>query len=172
MTSSAPVIRPERPADIPGIRDVLRLAFPTVLEAQLVDALRAAGRLTLSLVAVSEGRVVGHAAFSPVMLSDNAVGLGLAPVAVWPACQGRGIGSALVRAGLEQARKSGTRLVVVLGEPDYYSRFGFRPAAGWGLRDEYGGGEAFQALVFDEQAVPVGGGLVRYGAAFAIFGGA
>lgn len=170
MTSPDITIRPERPADAPGIHRVLTAAFPTDLEAQLVHALRAAGQLQISLVAVVDGHVAGYVAFSPVTITGRTVGLGLAPVAVDPAFQQQGIGSALIREGLKFAQLDATGMVVVLGEPAYYARFGFRPAAARGLRDEYGGGEAFQAIVFDPGAIPAGGGLVRYGAEFGIFG--
>ena len=123
-------LRPERAVDAGAIAAVLNAAFANggepVAEAALVDQLRRDGDLDLSLVAVGDdSRIVGHAALSPLAATFPA--LALAPVAVEPGHQGRGIGSALVRAAL--ATRPG-HTVVVLGEPRFYSRFGFRPV-GW-----------------------------------------
>ena len=120
---------PERAVDAGAIAAVLNAAFANggepVAEAALVDQLRRDGDLDLSLVAVGDdSRIVGHAALSP--LDAPVPALALAPVAVEPGHQGRGIGSALVRAALA-ARPGHT--VVVLGEPRFYGRFGFRPVA-------------------------------------------
>lgn len=131
-----------------------------------MDALRAAGRLTLSLVAVEEGVVAGHVALSPVRVTGAADGIGLAPVAVLPAFRRRGIADRLIRMGLERCGEQGFGFVVVLGEPEYYGRFGFRPASDWGLSDEYGGGDAFQALELRPGAIPRGAGVVRYAPEF------
>lgn len=162
--------RPERPADILGIHAVHARAFPTGAEAALVDALRASGRLGPSLVvcdagADALGHVVGHIAFSPVSAPTHG-GTGLAPLAVVPEARRHGVGAALVRAGLEACRLAGYRFVVVLGDPAYYARFGFEPASKWGLSDEYGGGDAFQAIELVAGAIPEGGGLVRYAPEF------
>jgi putative acetyltransferase len=163
-------IRPELPGDVEAIRRVHESAFPTAVEARLVDALRAAGKLWVSLVADSAERVVGHIAFSPVTLEgapNERGGVGLAPVAVDPSFQRRGIGGRLIRAGLAACTQAGYRFVVVLGSPAYYGRFGFAPASRWGLRDEYGGGDAFMALELQPGAIPEGAGLVRYAPEFA-----
>ncbi len=162
-------IRPEQPGDAGRVRAVVTAAFPTDAEAQLVDALRAAGQLTVSLVALDGDEVVGHVAFSPVTVAGRDGGLGLAPVAVAPGWQRQGVGSQLVRDGLLRAEATGAGYVVVLGAPAYYGRFGFAAASRWGLSDEYGGGEAFQVLEFRPGAAPAGGGLVRYAPAFAAF---
>jgi putative acetyltransferase len=132
-----------------------------------VDALRSAGRLTDSLVADDAGRIVGHIAFSPVTVESVGGGVGLAPVAVLPECQRNGVGSQLVREGLRRAKEAGAAFAVVLGEPAYYSRFGFGPASRWGLSDGYGGGEAFQAIVWVGTPPP---GLVKYVPEFGMFG--
>ena len=161
-------VRPERAGDGEAIRAVLVAAFPTPAEATLVDALRAAGRLRASLVALETGTVVGHVAFSPLSAPG---GLGLAPLAVLPARQRHGIGERLVRAGLEACCAAGAGFVVVLGAPAYYGRFGFAPASRWALRDEYGGGDAFQALELVPGALPAGLGLVRYAPEFAALDG-
>ena len=163
-----PLNRPEEPRDVAAIQAVHSAAFPTVVEARLVDALRAAGRLTVSLVAEEGGRIVGQVAFSPVTTAAAADGLGLGPVAVLPEFQRRGIGGGLIRGGLKAAERIRTGFVVVLGEPAYYSRFGFRPAADWGLLDEYGGGPAFQAIELRPGALASTSGLVRYAPEFAL----
>jgi len=114
------------------------------------------------------GEVVGHVAFSPVSVVGAIDGVGLAPVAVLPAFRRRGIAEQLVREGLEACKQLGHGFVVVLGDPRYYHRFGFMPASRWGLRDEYGGGEAFQALELRQGWIPAGGEVVRYAPEFAI----
>ena len=142
------IVRREVAGDEGGIRAVHLASFPTAAEAALVDALRNGERLTVSLVAIERASdvIVGHVAFSPVTVDGIDGGVGLAPVAVLPAYRGRGIAARLVREGLAACAAMGVRFVVVLGEPAYYSRFGFVAARRWGLRDEYGGGDAFQAL--------------------------
>jgi putative acetyltransferase len=105
-----------------------------------------------------------------VTLGGVPIGLGLAPLAVLPTVAGRGIGAALVRAGLAACAQRAAGLIVVLGDPAYYARFGFTPASTFALRDEYGGGDAFQAIELTPGAAPAGGGLVRYGKEFAMFG--
>lgn len=165
-----PHIRPEQSDDAGAIHAVHAACFPSSSEAQLVDRLRAAGRLAVSLVAEIDGRIVGHIAFSPVTLASGAIraaGAGLAPLAVLAAHRRRGIGADLVRAGLDACRAAGFGWVVVLGEPHYYQRFGFRPAATFGLRDEYGADDAFAAIELQPGSLPVGGGLVRYAPEFA-----
>lgn len=161
------VIRPETPDDAPAIYDLHAAGFPTPAEARLVERLRASGRLSVSLVAEHLGRVVGHVAFSPVSTARGAVGVGLAPVVVSAAHRKNGVGAALVREGLARCREAGFGWAVVLGEPAYYSRFGFQPAARHGLVDEYGGGEAFQVNELLPGAMPTNHGLVRYAPEFA-----
>src|SRR5436190_9240659 len=122
-----PTIRHEAAADHEAVRHVNRLAFGGEDEARLVDALRSGGHSRVSLVAEVEGRVVGHVLFSEVpILTDGGTvaALSLAPMAVLPDFQRRGVGSALVREGLEVCR-AGHRIVVVLGHPAFYPRFGF-----------------------------------------------
>lgn len=163
-------IRQESGADIEAIVAIHTASFPTAAEAALVDALRAAGRLSISLVAVEGDRVVGHVAFSPIRVDGVASGLGLAPLAVRPDCRQRGVAARLVREGLTLCRQASVGLVVVLGDPAYYSRFGFEPASRLRLRDEYSGGDAFQALTVGGDAVPAEGGLVQYSPEFAALG--
>ncbi|MCA9290048.1 MAG: N-acetyltransferase [Phycisphaerales bacterium] len=159
-------IRDERPDDADAIRRVILDAFPTADEADLVDALRADGQLVSSLVAVLDGAIVGHAALSPVTVTGAERGVGLAPVAVATACQGRGVGAALVSGALDAARTRGAAFVVVLGAPAYYDRFGFGPASTWDLHDEFGGGDAFQVCAFEPDVLRRGSGAVRYAPAF------
>lgn len=143
-------VRPETATDIPAVRAVVAAAFGQEAEARLVDALRAAGALAVSLVAELDGQVAGHIAFSPMVLEGAACPfpiLGLAPLAVAPGRQRRGAGSLLVRQGLAACRAAGCGLVLVLGNPDYYCRFGFVPARPLGLECPYPApDEAWMAL--------------------------
>ena len=159
-------IRLESPADRCAIHAVHAACFPTPYEADLVDALRHAGRLSISLVAAQEAEVVGHVAFSPVTAPGGAAGMGLGPVAVLASWRRRGIAAQLIRAGLDQCAESRHGFVVVLGDPRYYQRFGFRPAGRWGWHDEFGGGDAFQALELRPGVIPAGAGAVRYAPEF------
>lgn len=164
------LIRLEQDQDIPAITAVHAAAFPGPLEGRLVSLLRDAGKLRLSLVAELENQIVGHVAFSPVTLAGTSSGWGLAPVGVLPEHQRRGIGQALIQRALTACAESGCEFVVVLGDPAYYGRrFGFLPASQWNLRDEYGGGEAFQALELRNGSIPSSGGLVQYAPEFSIF---
>ena len=160
-------IREESPGDEAAIAALVAAAFAGAphsagTEAAIVAALRAAGALSLSLVAVEGGAAVGHVAFSPVAIGGRACGwLGLGPLAVLPGRQGGGIGGALVRAGLARLRAAGAAGCVLLGEPGYYRRFGFRAEPGLslaGVPPAY-----FLALPFGA-AVPRG--PVTYHAAF------
>ena len=163
-------IRTERPEDIPGVRHVNQTAFDTAAEANLVDALRQHAHPIVSLVADTEDNVVGHILFSPVTLSAHADRpiAGLAPLAVLPSRQRQGIGSALVRAGLDECRRLGFSAVVVLGHADYYPRFGFVPASTFGVRSEYDvPDDVFLALELSPDALRDRPGMIRYHPAFA-----
>lgn len=164
-------IRAERPDDISGIRQVNLAAFDTATEADLVDMLREEARPIVSLVAEDEGRITGHILFSPVTLTSEPAlrMMGLAPMAVMPARQRQGIGSALVRAGIEECRRLGCAAVVVLGHADYYPRFGFMPASShFGLVSEYDVSDSeFMALELDAGILRDKAGTVRYHSAFA-----
>ena len=132
-------IREEQPGDAAVIRTINDRAFAGPGEAQLVDALRASDAVTLSLVATVDGAVVGHILFSPVVIHHgervvDAVGLG--PMSVLPESQRLGIGTALVTTGLQILAAEGHRIVVVLGHPEYYPRFGFDRADRFGIRWE------------------------------------
>jgi putative acetyltransferase len=160
-------IRPERLDDAAAISDVLKSAFSTDQEAQLVEQLRRHQRLLISLVAELDGVIAGHIAFSAVKIDGskkNLAGLGLAPVAVRPALQRRGLGTQLIRGGLTACAGAGAGFVVVLGEPDYYRRFGFRSAGLFKLENEYGAGDAFMAFELKQGSITAG--LVRYAPEF------
>lgn len=125
------IVREERPDDVDPIRALTTRAFAGMAfsdgsEPAIIDRLRAAGALTLSLVADMEGTVVGHVAFSPVTISDGSIGwYGLGPISVEPSMQHAGIGSRLVNEGLVRLRARDAAGCVLLGEPAYYRRFGF-----------------------------------------------
>jgi putative acetyltransferase len=160
------LIRPEVQADLEAIRLVHRLAFGQDVEARLVDALRNGGYVRLSLVAAHDGLIVGHILFSQlqVVTLGGAIGaLGLAPMAVLPDYQRHGIGSALVRRGLELCRDAGHQFVIVLGHPEFYSRFGFSPTLSRPLHSPYSGlGEAWMALELVPGALNSVAGEVEY----------
>jgi CubicO group peptidase (beta-lactamase class C family)/predicted N-acetyltransferase YhbS len=147
-------IRSERPADEAAIRAVNEEAFGQAAEGRLVDALRGSPFFIRELSLVAEaagGGIVGHILFTRLkIVSEDEVhpALALAPMSVRPAWQRQGVGSKLVRRGLVVARDLGHSLVVVLGHPSYYPRFGFRPASGFGVRPPFEtSDEAFMALV-------------------------
>ncbi|ANH74220.1 acetyltransferase family protein [Ralstonia insidiosa] len=152
MTSLHVLIRPEAPADAASIEAVTIAAFREAEhtshnEQDIVRALREAGALTVSLVAERDGAVVGHVAISPVSIADGTSGwFGLGPISVLPAEQGCGIGACLMRAALDQLRTLGAAGCVVLGDPAYYGRFGFRAEPS--LVFPRVPAEYFQALIF------------------------
>lgn len=147
------VIRSETNADVSAIAEVTAAAFKTLeishhTEQFIVAALRAAGALTVSLVAEADGCVIGHIAFSPVTISDGTRNwYGLGPVSVLPACQRQGIGKALIREGLARLKGMNGQGCCLMGHPDYYRQFGFKNMPGLVL--EGVPPEVFFALSFD-----------------------
>jgi len=162
-------IRTEKPDDYAGIREVHVLAFGGDEEANLVELLRNRKKACISLVAMSAHRVVGHIVFSAVSISSAPKtfrGIGLAPLAVLPEFQERGVGSQLTQAGLEACRKAGYDAVVVLGHTSYYPRFGFSRAKDYGLDNEYNAEDAFMVMELRPGALHGLAGLVQYAPEF------
>lgn len=164
-------IRPESTSDHAAISAITEAAFRTLeisshTEHFIVDALRAAGALTISLVAEQGGRVVGHIAFSPIAIADGTTGwYGLGPVSVLPELQRQGIGKALIKEGLALLRKLGAKGCCLVGHPEYYRQFGFANTAD--LSHEGVPPEVFFALSFDGSAPR---GMVTFHEAFAVTG--
>lgn len=159
-------IRSELPEDVEAIYSLNQEAFEEIAEANMVNNLRTSNAMILSLVAIKNNEIVGHIAFSPVTIeSDQATvnAVGLAPMAVSPEFQRSGIGSQLVEEGLNRIRTAGHDLVVVLGHPEYYPRFGFVPAKKYGIRWEHDvPEEAFMIKELREGALKEVRGTVKY----------
>lgn len=153
MSTPNLLIRDETTSDYDTISTITEEAFRTLevsghTEQYIVEALRQAGALTISLVAEAEGKVVGHIAFSPVSLSDGTPGwYGLGPVSVLPELQKMGIGKALIHEGLARLKALGARGCVLVGHPGYYTKFGFHNTPTLSL--EGVPPEVFFALSFD-----------------------
>jgi len=154
---SVPVtIRHETPGDHDAVRELNRRAFGQDDEAALIDRLRAEGYARLSLVAVLDGRVVGHILFSDLAIQTRdgpLPALLLAPMAVLPERQRQGIGSELVRAGLRRGRERGQRIVFVVGHPEFYPRFGFSHGLTRSIDSPFSGEEAFMAVELEPGAM-------------------
>lgn len=164
-------IQEEKPEDFEAIRNVNLEAFGQSAEADIIDKLRQNCPDILSLVAVQDGRVVGHVFFSPAVIESGAEllhGMGLAPVAVLSAWQRQGVGSMLIRKGLETLTGRGCPFIIVLGHPEYYPRFGFERASLRGIRSQWEGvpDDAFMILSLDEAALKGISGVARYRAEF------
>lgn len=158
-------IRDERPHDRADVREVNERAFGRPEEAALVDMLRAASKALVSLVALDQARIVGHILFVPVTVAlapENFSGVGLGPMSVLPEFQNKGIGSRLVREGLEACRRKGSDAVVVLGHTRFYPRFGFSKARNYGLGNEYNASDAFMVIELKGGVLEGINGLVRY----------
>lgn len=167
------MIRPEVPADHAAVHQLNRRVFGQDAEAVLVDALREGGYAVASLVAEVKGTIVGHILFCrlPIRTATGVVeAVSLAPLAVLPEHQRRGIGTALVRAGLEACRASHHRIAVVLGHPDFYLRFGFSPDLARRLESPFGNGEAWMAIELVPGALDGVEGRVEYPPPFAALG--
>lgn len=159
-------IRPETTEDHAAVYRVNQLAFAQPNEADLVDALREKARPYISLVATLDDQVVGHIFFSPVSVESEEhafAAMGLAPMSVLPEYQNQGIGTQLVREGLKECSGLGHDIVVVLGHPEYYPRFGFVRASLKGLRSEYDvRDEVFMVAELKPDALGGRHGLVKY----------
>lgn len=164
MTDGALVLRDADDGDRPAIRRVHLDAFPTPEEADLVDRLLDNCAERLSIVALDGDDVVGHVLFTPAIADDGTKGLGLAPLAVLESHQRRGVGQALTTRGLARARSAGYPFVLVLGHPEYYPRFGFRPASSYGVECPYPGvpDDAFMLLAIDTASTSRVSGVIRY----------
>ena len=165
-------ICPESPGDIPGILEVQRQAFAQDGEARLVNALREDGDINpeLSLVAVHDGNIIGHILFSPIsIVSDTTTtpAFALAPLAVHQDYQCRGVGAALIEEGLNACRKQDPHIVIVVGHPGYYPRFGFTQASEWGIQAPFPCPDnAFMAFGLTPGALDGVSGTVEYPLAF------
>ena len=163
------LVRSEEITDRDAVYAVNVAAFETPSEADLVDALREQAQPVISLVADVSGEIVGHIMFSPVSLSEHPDlnAMGLAPMAVVPKYQRNGIGSALVRVGLERCVQLGFTAVFVLGHPEYYPRFGFVPSSRFGIDSEYDVSEdVFMAMELGPEALTGRTGKLKYHPAF------
>ncbi|HEY4363624.1 MAG TPA: N-acetyltransferase [Bryobacteraceae bacterium] len=163
-------IREERPEDRAQVRSVNEAAFDRRDEADLVEALRDEGAVLLSLVAEVGGEVAGHILFSRMTVETErgpVDAVALAPMAVMPERQGRGVGSELVRGGLSRLGERGERIVIVLGHEHYYPRFGFSAQKARELESPFPP-EAYMALELVEGALEGVRGKVRYAAAFGL----
>jgi putative acetyltransferase len=158
----------EKNDDIVSIREVITAAFGQTNEAKLVEAIRNSQNFIpeLSIVATEKGNLLGHILFSPIVIDAQAQtfsALALAPLSVIPTCQRQGIGTELVQFGLSKCCELDHNLVVVLGHPSYYPRFGFQTARQFGIRAPFPvPDEAFMVLELKPNALIKASGIVRY----------
>jgi len=159
-------IRPITSSDSDAVYEIHRRAFDgRTDESRIVQRLHSADKALISLVAVENGQIVGHILFSPTSVDDREETLevvGLAPVSVLPEKQNEGVGSLLIQHGLAKCRDTGVDAVVVLGDPEYYSRFGFERASEYGLGNEYGADEEFMIRPLTDSALDDVEGVVSY----------
>lgn len=160
------IIRPETKDDIAAIRAVNELTFGRPGEAELVEKLRASGKILLSLVAIHDNEVAGHILFCPVTIESaggSFAAVGLGPMAVTPHLQRQGMGSSLVRSGLDTLRARQHEAVVVLGHPEFYGRFGFETSRKFGVGCQYEvPEEVFMLAELQPGAMAGRGGTVVY----------
>lgn len=162
------VVRPETLEDSNVISEVNKLAFGQENEARLVENIRQTDNFNpkLSLVAIKDEKVIGHLLFSPIIIQtpkDDILALALAPLAVCPEFQNQGIGSKLVKQGLEECRGLGHKVIVVIGHPNYYTRFGFSSATAKGLKAPFPvPDEAFMILELVSGALAGISGMIKY----------
>jgi putative acetyltransferase len=156
------IIRGENPADLAAVHELVVAAFKRPDEAVLVDHLRSDGECVISLVVVDADEIVGHVLFSRMAAPFRALCLG--PVSVKPNRQRAGIGSQLIHTGLDRAKEAGCQGVFVLGDPKYYSRFGFNPALANGFMSRYSGPHLMALALCIE--LPATEGVIEYPPAF------
>ena len=160
------IIRREQPQDISEIREVNIRAFGQEQEASVVDKLRENCNSVLSLVALTDGHVVGHILFGPAVIEGEhgkLVGTGLAPLAVLPEYQRKGIGTELLQTAIARIKKGGCPYIIVIGHPEYYARFGFEKAGRFGISSEWDvPDEAFMILMLDRKAMNSITGVAGY----------
>ncbi len=162
-------MREETFSDQDAVRRINEIAFEQGHEAAIVDKLRKSCKEYYSFVAVNQDTVIGHILFTPVTIDgSNLIGMGLAPMAVLPSYQNQGVGSSLVRHGLQHLQRSDCPFVIVLGHSKYYPRFGFEQASHYKLKCQWEGvpDEAFMVVIFDRDVLPGEGGIARYRAEF------
>ena len=160
-------IREELPTDVRGIDSLIREVFGNEDEVRLVQLLRDRGELVVSLVAVASGEIIGHVAASPATVGDeNKEIVGIAPLSVRGTHRRQGIGSSLMSAVLEKVKELDYVAAVLLGDPDYYPRFGFKIASQFNLDNEYNATDAFMAIEIQSGALASVNGTVQYSSAF------
>ena len=163
------LLRPEEPKDHSAVHAVNQSAFETSAEANLVDVLRREAHPIISLVAEQNGAIIGHIMFSPVSLTGHTdlKIMGLGPVAVAPEHQRMGIGTALLKTGLEKCNEIGYGAVIVLGHQSYYPRFGFVPSVNYGISSEYDvPPEVFMVMELQPGYLNDASGIIQYHPAF------
>ncbi len=160
-------VRFERPKDIDEVRLLNDKAFGQPVEDRIVDKLRKSCNGILSLVAISNNKVIGHIMFSPVTIETQSCiieGMSLAPMAVLPELQNQGIGSKLVKEGLQIINNKKCPFVILLGNEKYYPRFGFKRASKYGLKSQWEGvpDDAFMVIILNESLMKGVSGIARY----------
>jgi putative acetyltransferase len=160
------VIREEQRGDIAAVREVNDRAFGQTQEGEIIEQLRAGCKELVSLVATEGEKIVGHILFSPAIIESDGEevnGMGLAPMAVLPEYQRKGIGSMLVQKGIEKIKQMGYPFIIVLGHAEYYRRFGFEQASIYGIKSQWDvPDEAFMVMILDGATMSGVSGTGRY----------
>ena len=161
-------IRRETNNDIDSIDHLNREAFGGEDEPKLIQLIRERSELSVSLVAIEENTIVGHVCASPVTVNGNKQGIvGIGPLSVYESYRCRGIGGMLMEEIIVQLRDAGFVAAVLLGNPNYYPRFGFSSGASYNLQNEYRADDAFMAMELQPDALKNISGMVKYVSAFA-----